>query len=576
MDPSRTLSLRQKFVAELRRRMARVKRKIHELVVEEDAFGLKRRPDLLASILVGNRRWTFRSDPEKLREFERWLGQTIDKEVLADVTIDTADNGYWRAFVEEGYRKGQGRAFSDVIRPSLQANLDFFEGTREEFLRQAFGRPVAIDKVKLLSSRVFTDLKGVSRAMETGITRELAEGLTRGENPAVIARRMADRVDAIGRHRATLIARTEIIRSHAEGQLDAFDALGVTEVGVMVEWSTAGDDRVCFPAGTLIEADGKSISIEDIVIGTKVHTRNGLQRVIGIQSREYSENLVAMTVIRRDTVTTKDGPQREGRAFVESHYATLVATSDHPIWRDSGLDGPGAWIKADALNQGDRLCSYSKLKVYVSEIHTFPLGSAFSTKPIVVYNIQVENHPEFYAHGILVHNCPLCQPLEGVVMKIKEARGLIPRHVQCRCSFLPANVGEDPKKPTRVNFTDPKTGEVVTKHIAQTRSRGGIRSAVDRSIRAEIPKRTKRTLAQQKALSRWVGADEKFKTKRPKRFKVSSGLTRAEQTEVFQLRREQTVLAKRVRADLATPGEVARLKASRTELARLQRKEKKS
>jgi hypothetical protein len=42
-----------------------------------------------------------------------------------------------------------------------------------------------------------------------------------------------------------MIARTEIINAHAEGQLDSFDMLGVEEVGVVAEWATAGDDRVC-------------------------------------------------------------------------------------------------------------------------------------------------------------------------------------------------------------------------------------------------------------------------------------------------------------------------------------------
>jgi SPP1 gp7 family putative phage head morphogenesis protein len=47
------------------------------------------------------------------------------------------------------------------------------------------------------------------------------------------------------RTRANALARTELVRAHAEGQLDAYVALGEKEVGVMAEWITAGDDRVC-------------------------------------------------------------------------------------------------------------------------------------------------------------------------------------------------------------------------------------------------------------------------------------------------------------------------------------------
>lgn len=33
--------------------------------------------------------------------------------------------------------------------------------------------------------------------------------------------------------------------------------------------------------------------------------------------------------------------------------------------------------------------------------------------------------------------CEACNSLEGVVLKVSEARGLIPRHPNCRCAFLP-------------------------------------------------------------------------------------------------------------------------------------------
>jgi SPP1 gp7 family putative phage head morphogenesis protein len=34
--------------------------------------------------------------------------------------------------------------------------------------------------------------------------------------------------------------------------------------------------------------------------------------------------------------------------------------------------------------------------------------------------------------------CPLCKKLEGVVMSVDEARGLLPRHPNCRCAWAPA------------------------------------------------------------------------------------------------------------------------------------------
>lgn len=51
--------------------------------------------------------------------------------------------------------------------------------------------------------------------------------------------------------------------------------------------------------------------------------------------------------------------------------------------------------------------------------------------------------------------CPLCQPLEGIVIKIQEARNKLPRHPNCRCAWTPANIGEinkgQKKSPKQVN-----------------------------------------------------------------------------------------------------------------------------
>jgi SPP1 gp7 family putative phage head morphogenesis protein len=403
-DPTRSATLRRLFVTEFTKRFERLKGKILKLIVDEDAFGLLRvnnerednersevsgfgysmqgtragSTDYAAGIesvdnieqsisngqrqttgqsrrdgeesrtivltrrrternqypIIENTRWQFKTAASQLDLFTKWLEREIKKDILPTTKLKSSE-AYWQKYVEDGYRKGQGRAFTDVRKPAVSASKDFFEGTKDEFLRAAFGRPAAIEKVKLLASRVFTDLKGVTEAMSTQMGRVLADGLNQGQNPHVIAKNLNERITKIGQNRSTVMARTEITRAHAEGQIDALEELGVEEVGVQVEWSTAGDERVC----------------------------------------------------------------------------------------------------------------------------------------------------------------PLCQPMEGVVLKLKEARGIIPRHPQCRCAFLPANVGES--------------------KIGQKRTKSKIDSSIDRSIKAEVPAKG-RSLAERKKVSRSVLADKKISKKRPK------------------------------------------------------------
>jgi SPP1 gp7 family putative phage head morphogenesis protein len=261
------------FQQDLARRFARLRRKIWALVVTEDAFGLRKRVPLLglvssaspslpvgglvagsdgATAFVRNRRWVFATTPAKVEAFEGWLKTQIEADMF-EMAAGNIDNAWWSSYVREGYRKGAGRAFDDTRKVRAYADdpeaMAFYQGTKEEFLRSSFGRPVAINKVKLLAGRVFTELKGVTGEMATKITRNLTDGLTQGMNPRAIARRMIK--DGIGdkkrgiQSRAERIARSEIIRSHAEGQLDALEELGVTDVGVTVEWSVTPDQRLC-------------------------------------------------------------------------------------------------------------------------------------------------------------------------------------------------------------------------------------------------------------------------------------------------------------------------------------------
>lgn len=241
LDPTRTVTLRRAFASKLKQKFARLRYEIVKLVVEEDAFGLR---PAAKNPLVGNTRWRFQSDPEKVKAFQEWLRAQIAARLRSQ-----SEQELWKRYVEAGFRKGAARAFDDAkrverLKAAREEKLDFYAGSKEQFLRDSFHRPVAIEKVQLLAGRSFDDLENVTTDMSTRLTRSLMDGLVRGQSPRDIAHVLAEDVN-ISSSRASTIARTEIVRAHAEGQLTALENLGVEEVGVAVEWSTAGDDAVC-------------------------------------------------------------------------------------------------------------------------------------------------------------------------------------------------------------------------------------------------------------------------------------------------------------------------------------------
>lgn len=214
-DPSGTATIRRVFSKELRDRLLDLQKRVYDLIVTQDAFGLNR-PEPITS----NTRWTFATSAEKLKEFRSWLGKQ-----LGDLFYKEQEDSWWREYIAKGWLNGQGRVMAKWKNPT-------------EFLNRGFNNPVPMEKVRSLCSRVLEELKNVTHDMATKMMRTLADGLTQGQNPKEIARNMTKAIN-ISKPRAMAIAQTEIIRANAEGTLDQLQALGIDRVGVLVEWSTS-------------------------------------------------------------------------------------------------------------------------------------------------------------------------------------------------------------------------------------------------------------------------------------------------------------------------------------------------
>lgn len=196
---------------------------------------------------TANTRYKFLTSADKLKAFQDWLQQQFKDVVKGDDV-----RKLWEEFTKQGYLRGAGRVWDDVrqsklrrekpelFSPDKQDQLrGYYGGSKDEFLRSSFSRPVSVEKVQLLAARSYDELDGVTEEMGRDMSRVLADGLVRGENPHTIAKEMTEKID-ITRERAERIAQHEIQRAHSEGQLQALEDMGVEEVGVMVEWTNSG------------------------------------------------------------------------------------------------------------------------------------------------------------------------------------------------------------------------------------------------------------------------------------------------------------------------------------------------
>lgn len=203
--------------------------------------------------LISNKRWSYKTQAEQIEEFEKWLKDRVDQTLMTPAEAER-----WKKFITRGQEKGTARAFDDLLRRKGRGNRPiprlnderagaYIEGRREQFIRQTLSRPVAIEKLKRLQSQALSEVRGMSSDLITKGRRVLSDGLSRNLSPRELAGKLV-KVLKVSEGRAETIAYTELVRAHAEAQLDAMESLGVKEVGVAIEWSTSATPcKACEP-----------------------------------------------------------------------------------------------------------------------------------------------------------------------------------------------------------------------------------------------------------------------------------------------------------------------------------------
>lgn len=261
-DPSRTTTLRAQYMAEMRRRFYELRRAVVDAVWRDDIFGLEKKKPinfgiLMANSTLGKKAFEFKTDSQKIGGFNTWLQGQVDAGILEKTT----DGKPWQAkYIDSAYKKGSMRAYMDARPESMAQSVEGWNGARKQFLEMAFMQPERVSKIQFLYTRSYEELKGISAAMSQQMNRILADGISHGKHPRILARELAGSITGIESKRARVLARTEIIAAHAQGQLDSFKDLGVEELGIMAEISTAGDKRVCDQCE---ELEGKTYTVEE-------------------------------------------------------------------------------------------------------------------------------------------------------------------------------------------------------------------------------------------------------------------------------------------------------------------------
>ncbi len=265
-DPTRTTTLRNTFARQMKKRFRALRGIIRKAIVDNDVFGLKQPTVMQDMNLPPNRAFAFTRTADKVQGFMDWLNEQVDRGILETFQHPQLGRGIEEAwtnvYIKSAYQQGVLRSRQEMINAGYDVS-PIEEGVSFTAL---LNQEMHADRLGVLYTRAFEELKGISSQMSTQISRVLTQGLAEGRNPREIANILTKTIsgpvgdlgitDTLGRfipaeRRAVILARTEIIRAHHLGNITEMKNWQVVGVKVKAEWQTAGDSRVCSDCASL-------------------------------------------------------------------------------------------------------------------------------------------------------------------------------------------------------------------------------------------------------------------------------------------------------------------------------------
>lgn len=277
-DPTHTTALRNTFAKDMKRRFRELEKVIWQAIVVEDCFGLNKPGMALHQMgTPGHAAFAFARSDAKVAEFMKWMNAQVESGILTAKDLSqlgtSVDAAWTNKYVYDSYQRGVIRARYELQKAGF--GVPSIEQTGG--IGISMGTPFHMDRLGLLYSRVFTELKGITQAMDSQISRVLSQGLMDGDNPRRLASRLISTIngtrmgdlaitDTLGRfipaaRRAGMLARTEVIRAHHQATIQEYKNWGAAGVAVRAEWSAVGDSETCERCSSM---NGKVFTLAEI------------------------------------------------------------------------------------------------------------------------------------------------------------------------------------------------------------------------------------------------------------------------------------------------------------------------
>lgn len=219
-DPSQTITIRRSFVSDLTKRYRTVRETINQAL--DYSTG-----------------WPAKTSKQKIAEMRRWLAHLTEQHIK---TRGVGSTEPWLAkYVRQAYSKGTNRAFDATN--FIQGTPAYKAGYREQFLTGHKRRYE--EATELIVEESAERIQALTNDINSWAADEVSQVIRRKGSIKQIKAALKEVFERIIKAKAKLYVSDIIVGTHAEGMLDAYEDLGVEQVGVRAEWLTAQDDKVC-------------------------------------------------------------------------------------------------------------------------------------------------------------------------------------------------------------------------------------------------------------------------------------------------------------------------------------------
>lgn len=205
-DPTGTGQIRRAMRADLAMKWRSMRVLLKAMLVDNDLLGLGSMAMLSAMHLAAQ----LGPGADKVRTFQTWFDTSLKLRVLE------GSGDFLHKYIERGYMKG----------------VSFAENNTGIQTVRSYAMQSTVDTIAALT---VVELQGVIEATSQQAVRAVTNGILAKQNPRMILRNVLKVIDSIGVTRSNTIAEFVIVKAFGDATLDVYEAVGVTEVGLIPE-----------------------------------------------------------------------------------------------------------------------------------------------------------------------------------------------------------------------------------------------------------------------------------------------------------------------------------------------------